>query len=651
VAPLLPGADGCLVLVTSRRHLADLPGPVVPVHLQVLDAAEAAQMFLRLAPRAADQDQDLVAELAGLAGFLPLALSLLARVYARHPAWGMADLTSETRRRLLTLTAEQASVTAAFEVSWQHLNPARQGFLALLGVHPAATLDPYAAAALAGVSLDEAAERLDGLHGEGLLTETAYRRYGMHDLIRQYAGRRAQADLTAGARAAAIGRLLDYYQVTAAGAEALLSRHAVAAGPAAAAPFAVPDLAGYDQALAWLRAERASALACLDHAAQTGQPARVVALTAGLAGLFQVDGPWADAIARHGAAARAAGDAGDRRGQARALLHLGEIRRIAGDCPAAVQALTGALDIYRDLGDRAGRATTLASLGYAHKSLGDYLAAARQLEQALDLLGELDDRRGQAYALRVLGEVRMMAGDFPASGDAMARSLALARDSGDRRGQAYALAGLGWVRRYAGDFPAATRDLAQALAIYRDLGHRVGQANVLRTLGDVRRHAGDLPAATTDLAEALAIFRDVGIGDGQANALLSLGGVRRLAGDYPAAARDLAEALAIYQDTGDRGGAAEALNETAALHLAEGDHGRAAGYYRQALELARELDSPFDEAQALAGLGRCARAAGHAAGAVTDLARALEIFRRIGAAEVAEVAAELEGLAGPRLSQ
>lgn len=49
VVPLLPGSVGCLVVVTSRRYLGDLPSGV-PVPLDVLPPEEAREMFLRLAP-------------------------------------------------------------------------------------------------------------------------------------------------------------------------------------------------------------------------------------------------------------------------------------------------------------------------------------------------------------------------------------------------------------------------------------------------------------------------------------------------------------------------------------------------------------------------------------------------------------------------
>jgi tetratricopeptide (TPR) repeat protein len=487
VTPLLPGGERCLVLVTSRRHLGDLPGTVVPVLLDALPPDQAREMFLRLAPRAAAQPEA-VAELARLAGCLPLAISLLARVYARHPSWTLADLTAETRASLLTLAAENDSIAAAFEVSYRYLAPARQQFFRRLGLQPGITIDPYAAAALAGVPLDEAAGLLDALHGEGLLTEPGYRRYAMHDLIRRYARDLAAADPAAD-RDQALERLLDYYQHTAATAEVLLARQP-RTGPAAATriapPATVPGLPDGIRALSWARTERANLLACLDHVTRAGQHARVVALTAATAALLRQDGPWPAAVIRHGAAVQAAQQLGDRLGHADALSNLAVVRRLTGDYPGAAEAQDAALGVYRSLGNRLG----------------------------------------------------------------------------------------------------------------------------------------------------------------QANALNELGGVRRYTGDYPGAAKALEAALGIYSDLGSRGGEAEVLNELGTLHRIRGDLDQAETGHRQALDVAREIDSSWGEACALAGLGRCALAAGRTAEAQEGLRQAREIFQKIGAAEAASVAAELDALTG-----
>ena len=98
---------------------------------------------------------------------------------------------------------------------------------------PLGTTDSYAAAALADTSPAEATRLLDGLHGEGLVTETGYRRYGMHDLLRRY----GRDQVAAGPdHDQALGRLLDYYQYTAATAQDRQSRP----GPPPAAPASTP---------------------------------------------------------------------------------------------------------------------------------------------------------------------------------------------------------------------------------------------------------------------------------------------------------------------------------------------------------------------------------------------------------------------------
>jgi tetratricopeptide (TPR) repeat protein len=645
LAPLLPGAESCLVLVTSRRHLADLPGVVVPILMEAMPPGQAQTMFLRLAPRGAEPTA--ARELVRLAGNLPLAISLLARVYARHPSWTLADLTRETKTSLITLVAEKDSVAAAFEVSYRYLIPSRQQFFRRLSLHPGSTIDAYAAAALADVSPQEAGIHLDALHGECLLTEPSYRRYGMHDLIRRYAQDRAAANHSTD-REQALSRGLDYYQRAATMADTHLARQSrvsTALPALTAPPIVVPDLHDYTQALLWVRTERACLLACLEHATRTGEHARVVALTAAIAALLRQDGPWTDAIACHTTAVQAAQHLGDRQCEATALTDLGDALYLSGDLRGAAEAQEKALGIYRDLGDRQGQANALSDLGGLRGVMGDRRDAGH-LHEALSIYRDLDDRLGQAWTLDWTGYVRRLAGDLSGAVGPLARALGLYRHLGHRQGQACALGQMGVVLRKIGDFRCAAESLAEALSIFRDLGHRQGQANMLTEIGVMHRYTGSYGGAAEALAEGLSICHDLGYRQGEAVALTEIGVVRRETGDSQGAADAFEEAVTICRDLGYRTGEADALNEAGTLHRVRGDVGRAETCHRQALKLAREISNCWDEAQALAGLGRCALATGHSTGAEDELRQAREIFHRIGTAEAADVAAELDALSG-----
>ena len=381
VRPLLPGVGGSLVLVTSRRHLSALDDATA-VSLDTLAAAEAAALLVRLVGRAGlGPDDPAVAELTRLCGFLPLAIGMVARQLHHHPAWTPAGRAAElaaARDRLELMVTENLSVAAAFNLSYAELAQDQQQLFRRLGLHQGTDIDAYATAALDGTSLAAAGRGLEGLYDQYLLTEPAQGRYRMHDLLRAHA--RALADRLDPDRDRdqAVGRLLDYYQYTTAHAGVLITRQGRPTLPLAdgAMPAAVPALADSEQALAWARAARASLLACLDHSTRTGQHARVIALTAGLAGLLRHDGPWADAIARYKTAIQAAQHLGDRLGQAGALNDLGDVRRLTGDYPAAAKTLEQALGIYRDLDHRLGQAGALHDLGAVRWLTDDYPAAA-----------------------------------------------------------------------------------------------------------------------------------------------------------------------------------------------------------------------------------------------------------------------------------
>jgi transcriptional regulator with XRE-family HTH domain/tetratricopeptide (TPR) repeat protein len=453
VLPLLPGSGGSLVLVTSRRHLSVLDDATA-VSLDTLPPEEAGELLVRLVGRTGLSPADpFVDQITRLCGFLPLAIGMVARQLHHHPAWSVAGRAADLAAaagRLELMAAENASVAAAFDLSYADLTEDQQRLFRRLGLHLGADVDGYAGAALDGTDLAAARRGLEALYDQYLLAEPGEGRYRMHDLIREHARALASRVDRDGDREQATARLLDYYQYTAARADALIARQArpapaFADGPV---PAAVPALGGRERALAWARAERPSLLACLDHATATGQHARVVALTGGLAGLLRRDGPWAEAITRHTTAIQAARYLGDRLGQANALHDLADVRRLTGDYLAGAQDLEQALGIYRELGNRGGEAESLNERGTLHRVSGEVARGEGCHRQGLDLARVIASSWDEAHALAGLGRCALAAGRPTEAADNLRQALEIfqrigAAEVGDVSRELTALTGAG----------------------------------------------------------------------------------------------------------------------------------------------------------------------------------------------------------------
>lgn len=682
VLPLLPGSADCLVLVTSRHSLGDLP-VTVPVPLDVLSPDEAKTMFLRLAPRAAG-DSERVADLVQACGYLPLAISIAASLYRRHRSWTMDDLLGEIRSRadgLLTMTAENRTVSAVFALSYHCLPQDRQRLFRLLGMHPGVDIDAYAAAALAGISLDEATAHLDALHAANMIDEPAYRRYRMHDLIRAYAGTLAKTVDPPDERDRAVRRLLEYYEHTAVHADGCLTLHTRSVSLAGEAPAAAPVLTNWHEAIAWLRKERANLFACVRHAIGGGLPAHAVGLTAGLAGLLRADGPWEQAIELHTQASAIARRLGDKRALATALYDQANVRRLADDRSGTAEVLDEALRLYDEIGDRLGRANILSERGWVHYLAGNYPAAAELHQQSLELYEAIGDLRGQGAALQGLGGLKRMTGDYPGAIDLLSQALPRYAAVGDLRGEATTLLELGGVRWLTGDYSAAADLLEQALHRYRTLGDRRGQGHSLQGLGVVRRLTGEYSAAADLLSQALSLHRDLGNPRGEAHALDDLGVVRGLIGDHAAAEELLDQAIQLHRTLGNRHSEAiasthlatvkyqtgkytdavkiledalailreldapddeaEALNHLGTVHRLTNQPERARALHQQAWEIARGIRHRLEEAHALNGIGRVALQEGDLVDAVGYLRQALGIYRELGVPEATRLVADL----------
>jgi tetratricopeptide (TPR) repeat protein len=644
VQPLLPGTSNALVLVTSRARLADLH-EATHLNLQLLRPDDATAMFLRLVPRA-EPEPDAVTELVEVCGFLPLAIAITASRFATRPTWTMTDLLAELRAsgRVLTIKGEDATVQAAFDLSYRHLPAERQRFFRLLGLHPGADIDSYAAAALTDTALEQATEHLDQLYNDHLLDETTPHRYRMHDLIRAYTHTLTTTADPPEAHHEAVERLLDYYQHTAGHANRLTAHYTRPATTTAVTPAATPDLTGWDPAASWLRTERTNLLACLHHTTTRNQHHRVVGLTASLANLLRSEGPWTTAADLHQHAANHAAQVGDRLGHANALTELAAMRRLTGDYPGANDPLLQALDLHRPRGDQLGLANTLQELGIVRVLTGDYPGADNLLRQALDLYRALGDRPGQANVLTYLGAARRMTGDYPGADDLLRQTLNLYRALDNRPGQANALHDLGAVRWLTGDYPGADDLLRRALDLYRALGHRRGQANALYGLGIVRWLTGDYPGADDLLRRALDLHRALGDRHGQAYTRTQLGVVRYLTDDHAAAEDLLQQALTTLREVGAPDDEAEALNHLGTLRRLTGHPGQAHALHQEALTISHGHGHRIEEARAHEGIGRAATDLGNMASAASHLRQALRLYLTLGIPKATQVAVDLATL-------
>nr|MDT0660616.1 tetratricopeptide repeat protein [Micromonospora sp. DSM 115978] len=594
VDPLLPGLPGSLTLVTSRRRLAALR-PTLHLRVDVFAQREATDYLRRAVPDVpVGEDPGALDRIARRCGRLPLALGLLAAHLRTKPGWTCTDHADwlDQRHQSHRLDSE---VELALAMSYLSLPPPRRQLFRLLAVHPGHDIDPYAAAALAGMDLETATGGLRRLVDEHLLRQGCPGRYGFHDLVRAFAADRGRDEDRPALRRDAVGRLLDYYLTAAAAAMDTLvpaERHR-RPRPAPAAPPTVPP--GLDEpgpAREWLDSERVNLIAAIGHAATDGWPRHTTDLAATLFRYLETRGEHGDAVAVHSHAWHAARELGDPAAEAQALTDLGVVVRHLGNYPLALDHLRRAVALSERAGHRDGTARALANLGLVHRRLGEYPQAIEHYERAREVFQEIGDRVGEAHADTFTGVVYELSGRLDLAAEHQHRALVLCREIGDRMGEAYALGNLGFVYQRLGRYPAAVDHLEQALAVCLQLGDRYGQGHAYTDLGVVHLKLGRVPEAIDHHHRALAVFQEIGDRGGEAEAHNGLGEALLAAGRPDDARAAYATALAVASDLGDRYEQARAHDGLAHAHRIGGQDGEARREWVRALAHFVDLGAP-----------------------------------------------------------
>ncbi len=518
VRPLLPGAAGCLILITSRNRLADLVAVegAVPLTVGLFSTGEARELMARrLGAESAAREPASLTEIVNLCGRLPLALNIAASWAATHQTTNQEDplkhLAAELRDahqglELLSAGRGSANLRAVFSWSYDTLTEPAARMFRRLGLHPGPDFSIAAAASLAAVGPDQARRAVGELMAVHLLNEQTSGRYAMHDLLRAYAAEQAGLD---DERAAATNRMLDHYLHTARAAARLLfpARDPVEVGEPA--PGAAPEaIADERHALAWFDAEHVVLLAATVLAADAGFDQLAWQLPTCVAPYLERRGHWHD----YATAQRIALAAAER------------------------------------TGDLAAQGNAHCLLARAHGRLGSYAEANEHLQRALVLYRALDDHTGQAHTHHSLGWVCGQQGRYQDALDHALHALALYRAAGHRTGEARTLNTVGWYGSLLGLHQPALIYCQQALELHRELGNHDGEADAWDSLGHAHHHLGQHPEAVACYQHALDLFTTLGDQHQQADTLTRLGDVYCAAGDSEAARDAWSQALGILTD-------------------------------------------------------------------------------------------------------
>ena len=517
VRPLLPGAPGSHVVVTSRDELVGLIAEGARAVAVDLLGAEEAHAVLRERIGAARVAAEPAAaeEIIELCARLPLALAVVAARAATRPTFPLHDLAGQLRdaRGGLDEFAGADPVTdprAVFSWSYLRLSPPAARLFRLLGLHPGPDVGTRAAAALCGMPAGAVRAPLAELAQTHLIAEQSPGRYACHDLLRAYATELVVGHDPPEEREQAVRRVLGYY-----GHSAFLADGFV--DPRREVPPALTPLPGgvepermltHAQALAWFAAERRVLLRAVrqpptfDH--------EVWELVWSTRRFLAIQGHWQDGRAVLDAALSAACRLDDPLKQAFAHCYLGCTDVWLDNFARAADELGAALALYQAGGDMVGQAYTHHYFSWLLERQEKNVDALGHAERALELFAAAHHRAGQAKVRNAVGWFHALLGDYAAAIDHCEQALALQKELADGMGAAQTWHSLGYAHHHLGDDTQAIMCYKSAVDVFHRSGYLFNEAHVLTALADIYKSAGDRDKARAGWQRAFDILLQLG---------------------------------------------------------------------------------------------------------------------------------------------
>jgi len=558
IMPLLPGAGGSAVLITTRTRLSELPAGHA-VDVQIMEPDEALEMLAQaLGEERVVAEQAAARALVTLVGGLPLALRIVAARLAARPQWSLASMLgrlADERRRLDELTHGDMMVRASLSLTYDGLprQPAR--LLRLLGTTATESTPSWIAGALLSIDPADSAGPLEALVDSQMVDvvgmgQDRRPRYSLHNIIRLFATERLTLSPDTGERAAAVARVVGGWLDLAATAHREVYGGEFAVVQGSASRWSPGDEArGVIAAgpLEWLDAERSNLCHAVGLAADAGLDEHCWQLAVYLVTLFEAFSYVDDWQQTHERALQCVRAAGNRRGEAALLCSLGSLH-VSRRMPMARSTLEPALRLFRDVGDAHGVAMVQRNIALLHDGNGESTEAAAAYEESLAGFRGAGDVVGQTYVLTQLAQIDLSAGRTDSAVDRLNEALDTCRDVHSPRIEAQVLFRLGQARSQQRRHDEAEVLMTTVLDMVRRNRDSQGESYALHALGVIYGAMGRGAESEDRLRGAIDVRERLLDAAGAGRARLDLARLMADRGDVVGASESAGRALRAFTD-------------------------------------------------------------------------------------------------------
>ncbi|MFE0792426.1 AfsR/SARP family transcriptional regulator [Streptomyces mutabilis] len=477
VRPLLPGAEGCAALVTSRVRMVDLAGAHL-VDLDVMSPEEALTLFTKIVgEERVASEREAALDVVGACGFLPLAIRVAASRLAARRTWTVSVLAAklaDERRRLDELRAGDLAVKATFELGYGQLEPAQARAFRLLGLADGPDISLAAAAAVLDLPAEDTEDLLESLVDTSLLESAAPGRYRFHDLVRLYARACAERDEhPPSERGAALSRLLDFYLATAAGVYAIERPGDRLVDDLEATEYPGLRFDDGQSALDWLYTESAALLACVRQASGTARLRRAVDLLWAARDLAESGANSRQYEATAMAVREATQAVGDTRAEGRARIALTGFLLVSGRIEQASAEARLSMECAAAAADPTAESWAAQDRGLIALHQHRYSDGKRFFDQAIDGFRAAGNGLCEATALCNLSRAYMGMGNTAKAVEFAQNGLAVHIEVGSTMRLANGHYALGVALTTAGRHIDALAQFSRALTIFLDHRQRL----------------------------------------------------------------------------------------------------------------------------------------------------------------------------------